>query len=117
MQTFPGRRTPSALSHLVPVVALVAILAGCQGADKSLAPSLDGAQLDRSGDQNVEGKIVFHSSVAGNVHIFAMNADGTEQSQLTRTPTYDFEPVWSPNGKQVVYITCFIEAQCCISNA
>ena len=41
---------------------------------------------------------------AGNVHIFAMNADGTEQTQLTRTPTYDFEPVWSPNGKHIAYM-------------
>ena len=86
------------------VVALAALLAGCQGAEKPLAPSLDGTQLSSSASDGLNGKIVFHSGRAGNVRIFAMNADGTEQTQLTRTPTYDFEPVWSPNGKQIVYM-------------
>ena len=86
------------------VVALAALLSGCQGAERPVAPSLDGPLLDRSEENSSRGKIVFHSGRAGNVHIFAMNADGTDPTQLTRTPTYDFEPQWSPNGKKVVYM-------------
>ena len=86
------------------VVALAAFLSGCQGTERPLAPSLDGTQLSSSASDGLNGKIVFHSGRAGNVHIFAMNADGTEQTQLTRTPTYDFEPVWSPNGRKIAYM-------------
>ena len=93
------------------IVALAAFLSGCQGTERPLAPSLDGTQLSSSDDNSAKGKIVFHSGRAGNVRIFSMNADGTEQTQLTRTPTYDFDPVWSPNGKQIVYMR-FPESCC-----
>jgi Tol biopolymer transport system component len=37
--------------------------------------------------------------------IWVMNADGTRRLQLTGGPASDFDPHWSPDGKQVVFRT------------
>ncbi len=103
MQSLPGRLSPLALSHLIPVVALATLLAGCQGAERPLAPSLDGPRLNRSADHSLNGKIVFHSGRDGDAEVFVMNADGTEQTQLTHNDTWEFDPTWSPNGKLIAY--------------
>jgi TolB protein len=37
--------------------------------------------------------------------IWVMHADGTQRLQLTRGPAPDYDPHWSPDGKQVVFRT------------
>jgi len=37
--------------------------------------------------------------------IFVMNADGGGEKQLTRNPRFDAEPVWSPDGKSIQFIS------------
>ena len=32
-----------------------------------------------------------------------MKIDGTEVRQLTSNPAGDFDPIWSPDGKQIVF--------------
>jgi Tol biopolymer transport system component len=59
-------------------------------------------------------KIVFVSSRLGPYqHVFTMNADGTNQQQLTPAPTrgpvvystkQEMQPRWSPDGKRIVYV-------------
>ncbi len=51
------------------------------------------------------GVIAFVSDRDGNDEIFLMNADGTDQRQLTRTATStrNAHPAWSPDGSQIVY--------------
>jgi Tol biopolymer transport system component len=44
-------------------------------------------------------KIVFTSTRDGNGEIYMMNADGSEEVQLTDHPGDDFDPVWSPTGR------------------
>jgi TolB protein len=34
-----------------------------------------------------------------------MNSDGSEQTQLTHNNTYEASPVWSPDGKQIVFLS------------
>ncbi len=41
-------------------------------------------------------KIAFYSYRDGNHEIYVMNADGSEQKNLTNNPAYDGEPSWSP---------------------
>jgi Tol biopolymer transport system component len=37
--------------------------------------------------------------------IYVMNADGTEQVQLTKDPSYELEPSWSPDGAKIAFIS------------
>ncbi len=55
-------------------------------------------------------KIVFHSrrtstnqQLTNNLDIFIMNADGSGVTQVTNTPTFEFFPVWSPDGTKITF--------------
>ena len=48
-------------------------------------------------------KIVFTSTRDGNSEIYIMNADGSEQINLTRHPSRDIAPVWSPTGEHIAF--------------
>jgi WD40 repeat protein len=53
---------------------------------------------------SADGKsILFTSNRTGDNELFVMQADGTEQRQLTFTKGYDGGPFFSPDGKRVVY--------------
>jgi Tol biopolymer transport system component len=32
-----------------------------------------------------------------------MNADGSDQRSLTRSPAHDFAPAWSPDGQKIAF--------------
>lgn len=49
------------------------------------------------------GKIVFQSDRDGNLEIYEMNADGTNQTRITANTAADFEPVWSPDGTKLLF--------------
>src|SRR5207247_2169605 len=52
----------------------------------------------------LNGKIVFVSDRdGGNLEIYVMNADGSNQTRLTNNPAVDREPAWSPDGTQIVF--------------
>ena len=57
----------------------------------------------RADAPQVDGRIVFHSNRAGSFDIFAMNADGSEQLRLTRSPADDYWPAWSPDGDTIAF--------------
>jgi Tol biopolymer transport system component len=40
-----------------------------------------------------------------NKDIFIMNRDGTNITRLTTDPEQDFDPSWSPDGKQIVFVS------------
>jgi TolB protein len=41
-------------------------------------------------------KIAFASDRDGDWEVYAMNADGTDQTNLTENPADDYDPAWSP---------------------
>ena len=43
-----------------------------------------------------QGRIAFVSERAGNGEIYVMNADGSDQTNLTNDPEDDWAPAWSP---------------------
>jgi Tol biopolymer transport system component len=49
------------------------------------------------------GKIVFVSDRDGDAEIFVMDADGSDQTQLTFNTAIDADPRWSPDGTKIVY--------------
>lgn len=49
------------------------------------------------------GKIAFVSTRDGNYEIFAMNADGGEQINISNDRFDDNDPDWSPDGTKVVF--------------
>ena len=50
------------------------------------------------------GKIAFESTRDGNLEIYAMNADGSGQTNLTRDPAEESDPVWSPDGTRIAFV-------------
>jgi Tol biopolymer transport system component/DNA-binding winged helix-turn-helix (wHTH) protein len=49
------------------------------------------------------GKIFFSSSMSGNDEIWSVNADGSEQRQLTNDTADDFRPVGSPDHDSIFF--------------
>ncbi len=48
-------------------------------------------------------KITFQSNRDGNPEIYVMNADGSEQRNLTNNPGSEHLPSWSPDGKKLAF--------------
>lgn len=49
------------------------------------------------------GKIVFESARDGDSDIYIMEADGSNQRQLTDSPGNDAHPRWSPDGSRILF--------------
>ena len=50
-------------------------------------------------------RIAFQSFRDGNSEIYAMNADGSDQTRLTTNPGPDLLPAWSPDGARIAYVS------------
>ncbi len=50
-----------------------------------------------------EGKIVYTSNASGNLDLWIMNADGSQQRQLTENSRINNHPAVAPNGRYLVF--------------
>ncbi len=49
------------------------------------------------------GKIAFSSHRDGNPEVYAMNANGSGQTNLTNDPAFDERPAFSPDGAKIAF--------------
>jgi TolB protein len=49
------------------------------------------------------GQIAFVSLTDGNDEIYVMNADGSDQTNLSNNDADDFNPSWSPDGERIAF--------------
>ena len=52
-----------------------------------------------------QARIAFDSNRDGNDEIYVMDADGGNLQRLTNHPDGDFHPSWSPDGKQITFMS------------
>jgi Tol biopolymer transport system component len=89
---------------------VVFVLAGCLSV-LVLAKTASGQMIPEHTPEELAilkqltGKIVFATNRDGNWEIYSMNGDGSDQKNLTRSPTAELYPRWSWDGKRIVYIS------------
>lgn len=57
------------------------------------------------GSDDANGMIAFYSHRDGNIEIYTMNPDGSDQRRLTSNESDEYSPVWSPDGSQIAFIS------------
>lgn len=109
------------LSALTPLLVFSLILAGCGNSSTPDAPS-DAAQQPTELVATLQSPepiatvtptqipvfpcdIAFDSDRDANLEVYKMGADGSNPVNLTNNPGDDFDPVWSPDGTQIAFVS------------
>src|ERR1043166_2007688 len=53
--------------------------------------------------QSLNSKVVFSTTRNGSLDIYAINADGSDQIQITNHPANEYDAVWSPDGMKIAF--------------
>lgn len=56
-------------------------------------------------DIDAQAQIAFVSNRDGNMEIYVMEVDGGNQRRLTTNRYQDWDPSWSPDGKQIALVS------------
>lgn len=83
-------------------LALLALTTACGNDENS--PPVEIIQVEG-------GTILFSSVRDGDWEIFTMNSDGSDERKLTDNLGYDWAPVWSPDGSQIVFTSDHLDGE------
>jgi TolB protein len=86
----------------VRAVAATLAVVGAVGGASIAAASADGQAAAATRPEVIAFARIAHD---GTSDIFVVNADGSEERRITRTPAAEFLPSWSPDGKRIVLET------------
>lgn len=70
-----------------------------------LGPALQEAEAAHPDWSPASDQILYQSPVGGSWDIYAINADGTGQRQLSTDPAIEGLPTWSPDGQWLAYLS------------
>ena len=62
-------------------------------------------QLAENGYASRRTKIAFTSTHGGDLEIYVMDGDGSNQRRVTTHPARDRLPTWSPDGKKIAFVS------------
>jgi Tol biopolymer transport system component len=75
-----------------------------KGADQPVKRLTDAKGYDAEATVNYKTKkIVYTSLASGDLELWTMNQDGSGKKQITKSPGYDGGPVFSRDGKKIVW--------------
>jgi Tol biopolymer transport system component len=72
----------------------MSVLTDDPGLDLDPAWSPDGSRIAWSSDAQATG-----------LHIWIMDADGSDQTRLTTNDRFETDPAWSPDGTRIAYVS------------
>jgi TolB protein len=93
-----------AVLHLLLIITTFWLSASCGAPEETTEATRAEEYDDYSPAWSPDGsKIVFGSTRTGNRDLFLMNADGSDEAQLTFHEGIDWTPAWSPDGTKIVF--------------
>jgi len=96
MKPFPTTRAATCAA-IVMCIAALACSACCGNAAPEVTPTPTGPPASE--------KIAFVSLRDGNSEVYVMDADGSNQTNLSNNAADDFFPAWSPDGSRMLFVT------------
>lgn len=91
---------PSALCVVLYALLLVNVSAVLHAQVRPVGYDNRRPQLSPIGD-----RIAFESNRDGQMEIYVMNIDGSNETRLTDHPGQDSQPAWSPDGTKIVFVS------------
>lgn len=96
-------------------LVLSLVLTACEGAPTAEEPTAAPAEIAEEPPAieptptqeptEIPCMIVFDSDRDNNKEIYVMGPDGSSQTNLTNNGADDFDPVWSPDGKAIAFVS------------
>lgn len=88
---------PTATANVLPSVTPSPIV--------EMSPTPDNTAIPVATAMGGSGQIAFASTRSGIAQIYLVNVDGTGEAQITNIEAGACQPAWSPDGKQLVFIS------------